>query len=75
MLNKNAHRARNTDVLKMTKGTKELNAFYTQDKKIVLSKSIPGFTGRNIRPCKEPKENASAQQMGMAIRSGNNTQS
>lgn len=40
---------------------------------MVLSKSIPGFTGRNIRPCKEPKENASARQMGMAIWNGNNT--
>lgn len=46
---------------------------YICQKKMVLSKSIPGFTECNIRPCKEPKENASAQQMGMAIRNGNNT--
>jgi len=55
--------------------TKQLSAFYTYVKKMVLSKSIPGFTERNIRPCEEPKENASAQQMGMAIRNENNTPS
>jgi len=48
---------------------------FIQGKKIVLSKSISGFTGRNIRSCKEPKENASVRQMDMAIRNENNTPS
>lgn len=39
---------------------KESGIFYTWARKIASLKSILQFTGRNIRPCKEPKENASA---------------
>ncbi|EFN71110.1 hypothetical protein EAG_06266 [Camponotus floridanus] len=38
----------------------ELSAFYTWARNIASLKSTLEFTGRNIRPCKEPKENASA---------------
>jgi len=41
------------------KNDQELSAFYTWVRNIASLKSTLQFTGRNIRPCKEPKENAS----------------